>query len=222
MKQKYLFILTLMLFSTLAHAQRGGVSLNVKGGKNAVTGYFGAFSVEGFHSLEKNFSVKGGVQCTTNGNFAVEAHPSYFYDFASLRLHVEALLHYAPQSTFHNIAVGVGLGFRARYIHMTLGYYHRTIKSGNDRLDEPFNIYYELGVNCLPSIARWDLVLSISNSRLFELERHYQPSFGIDGWWYPSERIGVTLGLSYKPAGMFNITSEFNQLYSNLGVCCRW
>ena len=222
MKFKSLFLLLLVMFSTMSHAQEGCVSLNLKGGKSAVAGYYGSLLIAGFHSLDKCFSVKGGVQCNTGRRFAVEARPSYFHDFAQGRLHAEALLHYAPHSTIHNCAVGCGVGFRARYVYVTMGYYYRAIASGGESIVEPFNIYYEFGVDCLPSIAGWDLAFSISNSRLLELERHFQPSFSIDGWWHPSARIGVTLGVSYKPAGMFNITSDFYQLYSNIGVCYKW
>lgn len=222
MRLKFLLVLPFILFSSLSYAQEGGIKLDIKGGKSVATGYFGALSIEGFHSLEKSFSIKGGIECNTEGHFTVEARPSYFYDFASGRLHAEALLHYAPHSSIHNYALGGGVGFTAKYINITMGYYYRTIASGDDRIDEPFNIYYEFGVNCLPSIANWDLKFSISNNRIFELERHFQPSFFLDAWWYPSQKIGVTLGVSYKPAGMFNITSDFYQLYSNIGVCYKW
>lgn len=222
MKLKYFFALLLLSLGTLSHAQESGLRLNIKGGNNAALGHYGALSVEGYHSLKKSFQVKGGIQCNTLGNFAVEARPSYFYDFAAGRLHAEALLHYAPNSTIHNIAFGAGVGFTSRYVNITLGYYYRTITAGKERIKEPFNIYYELGVSCLPTIQNWDLILSVSNNRIFELERHYQPSFMIDGWWYPTKRMGVTLGVSYKPAGIFNISSDYYQLYTNIGVCYKW
>lgn len=222
MKLKYFLTFLFLSLYTLSYAQESMVKLNIKGGNNAVLGYFGALSVEAQHSLKKSFSVKGGVQCNTSGKFVAEARPAYFYDFAKGRLHAEALLHYAPSSGIHNLAFGAGVGFTARYVNMILGYYYRTITAGKESIVEPFNLYYELGVNCLASIPSWDLVLSISNNRIFELERHYQPSFSIDGWWYPRKKMGVTLGVSCKPAGIFNISSNYYQLYTNIGICYKW
>lgn len=221
---RFRHILTLLFLSlcTLSHAQESMVGLNLKGGNNATFGYYGALSIEGHHSMKDYFSVKGGIQCNTVGDFAAEARPAYFHDFAKGRLQIEALLHYAPSSSIHNYALGAGVGFAARYINVNLGYYYRGIASDGDSFCEPFNIYYEFGVSCLPSIPDWDLMVSITNSRLLELERHFQPSFTIDGWWYPSEKSGITLGVSCKPAGMFNITSDYYQLYINVGACYRW
>jgi hypothetical protein len=54
------------------------------------------------------------------------------------------------------------------------------------------------------------------------LERHYQPSFAVEVWWYPNEKWGVQLGANYKPAGMFNISSDYYQMYGNIGVCYKW
>ena len=217
-------ILTLLFLSlcTLSHAQESRVNLNLKGGNNATFGYYGALSIEGHHCMKNSFSLKGGLQCNTIGHFAAEARPAYFHDFTKGRLHAEALLHYAPIAGIYNYALGAGVGFTARYVNIDLGYYYRGITADGDSFCEPFNIYYEFEVSCLPSITDWDLMISISNSRLLELERHFQPSFFVDGWWYPSEKSGITVGVSYKPAGMFNITSDYYQLYLNVGACYKW
>ena len=222
MKFKHYLALLLIPLCALSYAQESEVRLNIKGGNNAAWGGYGALSVEAHHSLKKSFSVKGGIQCNTLGNVVIEARPSYFHDFSIGRLHAEALLYYAPKSKIHNYAFGAGVGFTARYVYITMGYYYRAIAQGKESLREPFNIYYELGINCLPSIPKWDLTLSISNNRIFELERHYQPSFTIDGWWYPLEKVGVTLGVTYKPAGIFHISSDYYQFYTNVGVCYKW
>ena len=222
MKLKYFFALLLLSLGTLSHARESGLRLNIKGGNNAALGHYGALSVEGYHSLKKSFQVKGGIQCNTLGNFAVEARPSYFYDFAAGRLHAEALLHYAPNSTIHNIAFGAGVGFTSRYVNITLGYYYRTITAGKESIKEPFNIYYELGVNCLPTIQNWDLILSISNNRIFELERHYQPSFIATCMYYPRPYLGLSIGIGCKPSGMFHLSADYYQSFVNLGVCYRW
>ena len=69
---------------------------------------------------------------------------------------------------------------------------------------------------------KWDLFLSITNNELFELERHFQPSFIAECFYYPTQKIGVPFGLGCKPAGMFNMSADYYQSYLKTGLCYRW
>ena len=222
MRLKILILSLLLSFAAFLPAQEGNLNLNLKGGNNAALGYFAALSLDACHSMEKYFSVEGGFQYNSLKGFVAEARPACFYDFSAGRLSVEALLHYSPYSGIHNYALGGGVSFDSRYISATLGYYYRAFATDGNTLSEPFNIYYGLTVNCLPTVSKWDLKFSLSNSRIFELERHYQPSLFVDAWWYPADKYGITLGVCYKPAGMFNLSSDYYQLYANIGGCYRW
>ena len=222
MKYKYIFLLFAFAFSNLIYAQENRVELSIEGGNNAVYGNYAAVSMGVCANPCKKFSLKGGLQYDFSSGFVVEARPAYYHDFSKVRLSVEALLHYMPRDIIHNIAVGGGVGVKARYIWAMLGYYHRSIASSLGCFYEPFNMYYELGVNVLPAVEFCDLMFSVSNSRIFDLERHYQPTFAVDCLFYPFSKWGVLLGCCYKPAGIFNITSDYYQFYANLGVCFKW
>lgn len=218
-------LLLFILFTTYIHvlrAQEAYTIFTLKGGRNALFDGFAALSVEAGYEAQNYFAVNGGAQYSTIGRVAAELRPRYFHDFSFGRLCGELLLGYASQSSMHNYVVGCGAWLDMKSVWAKLGYYHRTLVLCGDRVAEPFNICYELGVRCLSRLERWDLNLIITNCRLFEVERHYQPSFVVDAWWHPLDRLGVTLGVNYKPAGMFNITSEFYQLYANVGVCYKW
>ena len=221
---KRLLILCALFFIGMggALAQSGEVALGVKGGNSALFGSFAAISVEADCEVVEDFSLRGGAQYNTIGRTAAEIRPSYLHDFKFGRLSGEVLFNYTNQNRMNHYAIGCGVSLDIPGLWVTLGYYHRTTTLGADKLYEPFNIYYELGVRCLPKIEHWDLNIIITNSEIFELERHYQPSFALEGWWYPLEKLGVQLGVNYKPAGMFNISSDYYQIYGNVGVCYRW
>ncbi|MBO7231418.1 MAG: hypothetical protein J6V20_08465 [Bacteroidaceae bacterium] len=222
MRHKYILLLLFSVFSSLLYAQDNTVELSVKGGNNMALGNFVALSIDANTVPCKSFSLKGGLQYNFSSDFVAEVRPAYFYDLPKMRLSVEALVHYQPLNNIHNVAAGGGFGLRTRYLWATLGYYHRSITSGKSRFCEPFNLYYEFGVNVLPSVEICDLMFSISNSRIFDLERHYQPSLIVDCMLYPIEKWGVVLGACYKPAGMFNLSSDYYQFYANIGVCYKW
>lgn len=214
--------LLLLISTTTLRAQEGKALLGIRAGHSAPFGGFAAASLEAEHSFERYFSVSGGALFNTIGKTAVELRPSYFHDLECGRLTAEILIHSTNLSSFTNIAFGSGVGLKGKWADIKLGYYYRLYGNSRGWLKEPFNIYYELGINCLPMSEKWDLRLTITNNEIFELERHYQPSYIIQGWYYPGERIGVTLGLNYKPAGTFHASTDYYQLHSKAGICYRW
>ena len=228
-KQKYMkranrhtLLVLLLSLSGVIHAQNGLVELGVRGGNNATFGNFGAISLVAEHNFGEQFTLKGGILSTTFDRFSAEVRPSYEIKTSFGALHFEALLHHSSQSSLQTSALGGGVGVRSEHLWATFGYYCRTLGSRGEMLTEPFNLYYEFGVNCLPMLPEWDLKATFSNSRIFDLDRHYLPSLSIDGWWYPSNKVAVRLGASYTPTGIFHISSDYYQLYTSLGLCYRW
>ena len=217
-----LLLLLMLTLSSLLCAQNSAIEVGTRVGNNATFGNFGALSLVTQHDFADNLALKGGILATTYERFSAEVRPSYHHSTPFGTLHFEALLHYTNQSNMGNFALGGGVGIRTNRLWVTFGYYHRTLQSGGERLAEPFNIYYELGVNCLPSLTDWDLTVALSNSRFMDLERHYLPSLAVDGWWYPSQKMGITLGIHYTPTGVFFISSDYYQLFTNIGVCYKW
>ena len=90
------------------------------------------------------------------------------------------------------------------------------------RLTEPFNLYYELRVGLLENTKDWDLDLILTNNETFELERHYQPTYLAECFYYPTDNLGVTLGVGYKPSGTFHIAAGYYQTFIKTSVCYRW
>ena len=217
-----LLLLALGLGAGKAWAQQGEIVLGLRSGDNALLGSFSALSVEVDYSTEKHFSLRGGVLYNTFERGVAELRPQYFFNLNYGRIAAEFLLNYTHQNNVNSYALGGGVELDVRPIWMSLGYYYRAMTLGSDVVNEPYNIYYELGVRCLPGREKWDLNVILSNSRFFELERHYQPSLAVEGWWFPLKRLGVQVGATYKPAGMFNISSDYYQLYGNVGLCYRW
>ncbi len=212
----------LLTISSSLYAQEGYIKVGMRGGNNATFGNFTTLSLEAHHNFENNLAVGGGIQGYTFDRFSAELRPSYALKLESATLNFGLLLHYTSQSSTHNYALGGGVGLTTKHFFATAGYYHRTLRSGTSSLIEPFNLYYELGVSCLPNIREWDLSVSLTNSRMFDLDRHYLPALVVDSWWHPSDKASVTLGVCYKPTGVFHISSDYYQLYANIGLCYRW
>lgn len=217
-------IITLLLVLSVVglKAQNSEVMLGVRAGDYAALGGFAAVSLEISQALGKGFGVNGGVQYNTIGKSSVDARPSYSYDLAWGRLSAELLLNYANFLSAHNFAAGTGVGLSSRWVDGKLGYYYRLYGSMGSRIAEPFNIYYEICANLLPMIENWDLQIVATNTEIFELERHYQPSFLAQCRYDHGEHLGILFGVGCKPAGMFNLSAEYYQSFVKVGVCYRW
>ncbi len=218
-----LFSITMPAFAERTRVATGGdITFDTRCGYNASFGWYGTAAFTAQYSLPHFFHLKGGIQYNSIQRIAAEVRPAYFYDFECGRIHAEILCHYNRQGAINTICVGGGIGFTMPYIWANLGYYYRCFGYETLSLQEPFNIYYELGVNCLPKVEKWDLMIAATNSTLYDVERHYQPSLVVKSWWYPTSSVGIMLGAAYKPAGMFNISSNHYQTYINVGVQYRW
>ena len=222
-KMKRILLIVCMLLVALAtKAQDGNIMLGIRAGHNTVQGGFAAVSLEAEHAFERHFSINGGVQYNTVGKTAAEVRPAYFHDLKWGRLSAEAMLHYTNMHDVNNLAAGAGLALDTKWIFCRLGYYYRALGQSADWIKEPFNIYYTFGVSCLPNIPEWDLQLYATNCERFELDRHHQPSLVVQGWFYPGDRLGITLGVNYKPAGMLHLSTDYYQVYTKAGICYRW
>lgn len=223
LQHKRLVIILLMAFcSFLAKAQDNEIMLGLRAGHNASLGCFTAVSMETVQTICNNFRINGGIQYNTIGKTSVEARPSYFHEFSWGRISAEILLNYSNLSTVNNISAGAGIGLSGKWIEGKLGYYYRLFGNSGNMVNEPFNIYYEFYCNLLPETEDWDLQIGITNNEIFELERHYQPSFIAKCCYYPAQNIGVSISAGCKPAGMFHLSADYYQSHVKIGVCYRW
>jgi hypothetical protein len=218
-----IFLVLTSATATFAHepVKDDEVMLGLRAGHNASFGYFTAASIQSRLNFN-NINLETGIQYNTIGKTAIEVRPAYFKQFNWGRLSAEAIIAYTHLKSVGSISAGAGVGITGRWIGGKLGYYYRMYGSKGSNIQEPFNIYYEFCANLLPMIEEWDLQLFITNSELFELERHYQPSFIAKCQFHLMPGLGLSLGLGCKPSGMFNLSADYYQAFLNLGICYRW
>ena len=222
-KVRLVLMLYLLTFCPFAiKAQDDEVMARLQAGHNAAFGGFAALSLESVMSFCEKMSVCGGVQYNTIGKTAVEIRPAYHVNLDWGKLSAEALATYTNLTQVNCLSVGAGACVDSKSISGRLGYYYRLFGGGGSTITEPFNIYYELRAHFLKKLENWNLDLVITNCEIFELERHFQPSFIAEGWYYPKSNVGITLGIGCKPAGMFNMSADYYQSYLKTGVCYRW
>lgn len=222
-KFRHLLMVLLLASSPLImKAQEDRLMVGLRAGHNVVFGNFAAVSLEAIQTFWDDFSFSGGVQYNTIGKTAIEACSAYIMDFDWGCLAAEVMTAYTNLLSMNSFAVGAGVSADFERVKTTLGYYYRLYGGLGGKIAEPFNIYYDCCVQLLQKVRDWDLQFVITNCEMFELERHYQPSFILECFYYPVHKLGVSLGMGCKPAGMFNISADYYQSYLKAGVCYRW
>ena len=221
-KLKLFLILLFMSGPFMLKAQDNELKVGLRAGHNTVFGGFGAIALETTQTVCSDFSVSGGIQYNTIGKTALEARPAYKIPLKWGQISVESLLTYTDLSSINSFTAGAGAMLSSRHFSARLGYYYRIYGSQAGWISEPFNIYYDARVHFLKKIENWDLDLIITNCEMFELERHYQPSFITECCFYPKSKLGITLGIGCKPSGMFNLSADYYQSYLETGLCYRW
>ena len=222
---KIKYILLLLFIGTCSftmNAQDDELMIRLRTGHNSTFGGFAALSLETLQTFDSNLQISGGVQYNSIGRTAIEARPAYYKDYNWGRISAQALLTYKNLQSVNSLAAGAGVETSGRWVAVRLGYYYHFYGQRGENIKEPFNIYYELRVNLLPMLESWDLQLAITNNERFELERHYQPSYLAQCSYYMNDYLGLTMGVGYKPAGVFNLTADYYQSFINLGICYRW
>lgn len=217
-----ILILSLTLCPLFLNAQDGELIMGVRTGHNASSGGFAAFSIESLNTFENNFQLSAGAQYNTTGKTAFESRPSYYKNYRWGRLTAETLLAYTHLTSVSSFAAGAGADVSGKWVGAKLGYYYRLYGHKGEYVKEPFNVYYELRVNFLPMLEKWDLQFVLTNNETFELERHYQPSFIMQCRHDFNDCFSMTMGAGCKPAGMFNLSADYYQSFLNLGVCYSW
>lgn len=220
--KKLFFTIVLLLCTLGSSAWAQEVTLGVRGGANTTFGGVGAVSLEGSYDFANRVALRGGVLWSTIGRTAVELRPTYSHELDWGTVSAKAIAHYTQQASIYNLAIGAGVGWSNTALFCSLGYYYRTIGGGGGRIDEPFNLFYEIGVRFLREVEGWDLQVALTNSDMFELERHYYPSLVALCNWSVGESTEVIFGLNYKPSGTFHMSTDLYQIQFRTGVCYRW
>lgn len=230
MKTRIALLIALCLTITVAvYAQErstvdvrdNNIALGLRAGHNATFGSFTASSLQTVQTF-RNVSVEAGVQYNTIGRTAIEARPAYTKSYGWGKVSAEALVAYSNMANVNTFSAGAGVDVSSRWVGGNIGYYYRIFGNRGNKIQEPFNIFYELRVNLLAMLKSWSLQFVITNNEMFELERHYQPTFILRCGHDLMERLGISAGVGCKPAGVFSISAEYYQTFINFGVCYKW
>ena len=185
---------------------------------NATWGHHANFDVQGLMPFNPHFEMEAKCQLSTADVYTgyVQLRPKFAVPVGELFVETGVMYRAVNRHQLGDFTAALGVGYRMDYVSVTLGMFGRVIDdwqrdwhSTESYVTEPFNLLYRLEVYCRPQANVWNLWFSFSNIDDHQMERMWQPLFGIGAWYDVTEHWRVLLDAQCKPTGMFHLDATF-------------
>ncbi|MCR5013676.1 MAG: hypothetical protein K6A28_02755 [Bacteroidales bacterium] len=118
----------------------------------------------------------------------------------------------------------LSFGYRNTHWNFRLGLCNRyiaeiplRINGGEGVIFEPMNIVFSIEGNLFTTDHPWNIGAGISNYREFHIERFTLFNYNIHGYYNIDEHWRVNGEAGLHPAGILNLSAQYNGFYINLG-----
>lgn len=237
MKKTLLFLLLSVLSAALSAANPGfgdrrySVSGMVEYSYNKTWGHHANFDIQSLMPINPHFEMEARLQFSTANvhSGALQLRPKFELPVGELFLETDVYYRAFARNRIGDITAALGVGYRMDYVSITLGVFSRVIDDWNRSwytdesfVVEPFNLLYRIEVFCRPQNNNWNLSFMFSNIDDYQMERMWQPLFGIGAWYDINEHWRLNFMAQCKPTGMFHLDATFYGATGRVGFTYRF
>ncbi len=237
MKKTLLILLLSALSATLSAANPGfgdrrySVSGMVEYSYNKTWGHHANFDIQSLMPINLHFEMEARLQFSTANvhSGALQLRPKFELPVGELFLETDVYYRAFARNRIGDITAALGVGYRMDYVSITLGVFSRVIDDWNRSwytdesfVVEPFNLLYRIEVFCRPQNNNWNLSFMFSNIDDYQMERMWQPLFGIGAWYDINEHWRLNFMAQCKPTGMFHLDATFYGATGRVGFTYRF
>lgn len=237
MKKTLLFLLLSALSAALSAANPGfgnrrySVSGMVEYSYNKTWGHHANFDIQSLMPINPHFEMEARLQFSTANvhSGALQLRPKFELPVGELFLETDVYYRAFARNRIGDITAALGVGYRMDYVSITLGVFSRVIDDWNRSwytdesfVVEPFNLLYRIEVFCRPQNNNWNLSFMFSNIDDYQMERMWQPLFGIGAWYDINEHWRLNFMAQCKPTGMFHLDATFYGATGRVGFTYRF
>lgn len=237
MKKTLLFLLLSALSAALSAANPGfgdrrySVLGMVEYSYNKTWGHHANFDIQSLMPINPHFEMEARLQFSTANvhSGALQLRPKFELPVGELFLETDIYYRAFARNRIGDITAALGVGYRMDYVSITLGVFSRVIDDWNrswytddNFVVEPFNLLYRIEVFCRPQNNNWNLSFMFSNIDDYQMERMWQPLFGIGAWYDINEHWRLNFMAQCKPTGMFHLDATFYGATGRVGFTYRF
>lgn len=198
---------------------------------NKTWGHHANFDIQSLMPINAHFEMEARLQFSTANvhSGALQIRPKFELPVGELFVETDVYYRAFARNRIGDITAALGVGYRMDYVSITLGVFSRVIDDWdrswyNDEsfVCEPFNLLYRLEVFCRPQNNNWNLSFMFSNIDDYQMERMWQPLFGLGAWYDINEHWRLNFMAQCKPTGMFHLDATFYGAIGRVGFTYRF
>lgn len=198
---------------------------------NTVWGHHGNLDFKALLPFNQHFEMEAKLQFSTaNVHTATfQFRPKFELPVGEMFIETDLFCKLAARNRMSDLDAALAVGYRMDYVSVTLGISSRVMidwdrdwHTNDTYVVEPFNLLYRIEVFCRPQNNPWNLSFLFSNTDDFQMERMWQPLFGIGAWCDLVEDWRLNFGVQCKPTGMFHLDATFYGATLRVGATYRF
>jgi hypothetical protein len=198
---------------------------------NKTWGHHANFDIQSLMPINPHFEMEARLQFSTANVYsgALQIRPKFELPVGELFLETDVYYRAIARNRIGDITAALGVGYRMDYVSITLGVFSRVIDDWDRSwyneesfVVEPFNLLYRIEVFCRPQNNNWNLSFMFSNIDDYQMERMWQPLFGIGAWYDINEHWRLNFMAQCKPTGMFHLDATFYGATGRVGFTYRF
>ena len=187
----------------------------------------GNFVVASDFQLANNFHLDLGLQAGTQNRYALNV--AYQIDLTkgkkgTLFLENRYLYRLFPSYKLQEFNALLDLGYCSKHWILKLGLCNRYIAEiplrkdgGQGTIFEPMNVMFDIEYNLFGQDHPWNIGCGLSNQREFIIERVTLFYYTLHGYYDINSQWRINAETGLHPAGVLNLSSQYNGFFFNLG-----
>ena len=198
---------------------------------NTTWGHHANFDIQSLMPINAHFEMEAKLQFSTANVYTgvVQLRPKFELPVGELFVETDVLYKAIARNRMSDIDAALAVGYRMDYVSITLGVFCRVLDdwdrsahSEDNYVVEPFNLLYRIEAFCRPQNNNWNLSFLFSNVDDYQMERMWQPLFGIGAWYDINEHCRLNFSAQCKPTGMFHLDATFYGATGRVGFTYRF
>lgn len=219
--------LTAILFLTVVGVQAQQFRAFTEYDYNRTEQSRGNFAIASDFQLAKNIHFDLGFQVGTQNRYALNlAYQLSLFDTQKGTLYLENRYLYRLFTSYNmqEFNAMLDLGWKNSHWNFQFGLCNRYIaeiplrkNGGEGVIFEPMNVVFNIEGNLFTQDHPWNIGCGISNYREFIIERVTLFYYTMHGYYDINEQWCVTSEAGLHPAGVLNLSSQYNGFFFNIG-----
>ena len=194
------------------------ISLHTGYAHNLTYGSHANFDIDAYLPINQHFDMQANLRTSTANlhSLGVQLRPKFALPVGELYLEDRLMMRFIARDEFNEFLHALSLGYMMQYVNVQVGVYTRVIQalpyvshSEDELICEPFDVLYRVEAFVRPRTSPWNISLALANVDNYQIERMWQPTFYLGGWYDINEHWRVRLSGKMKLSGMFHLNAHY-------------